>query len=112
MLDVRSTGLSTTYDRTLFGQKADSPFRDERVRQAYVLTWDRDLFIDAAYSTAQFTKAGIEMERAYDGAIAATTYEGWWLDPKARTSAPTPSTSSTTWPRRRSCSLPPVSPTV
>jgi peptide/nickel transport system substrate-binding protein len=84
LLEVRSKGLNTTYDRTLFGQKSDSPFRDERVRQAYVLTWDRDLFIDAAYSVAQFTKAGIDIERAYDCAIAATTYEGWWLDPKGK----------------------------
>src|SRR5437763_5579073 len=28
LLDVRSTGLSATYARPLFGQQADSPFRD------------------------------------------------------------------------------------
>jgi ABC-type transport system substrate-binding protein len=37
---------------------------------------------------ASFVKAGVRMERAYDGALAATTYEGWWLDPKSKDFGP------------------------
>ena len=89
-----------------------SPFLDERVRQAFSMAWDRDLFIDAFYNVSKFEAAGPAGRDALEHvAVPARTRAGG-STPRARTSAPTPSTSSTTWRRRRSCWRRRASPTA
>lgn len=63
-------------------QKADSPFRDERVRRAYSMLIDRDLLIDTFGDTESFEKEGISKERRWSTAIP-TGWQGAWLDPKS-----------------------------
>ena len=75
-----------------FGKLPDgkSPF-DERVRQAFSMSWDRDLFIDVFYNVSKFERrlpvdcAGTRTCRR-SGATGST--------PRARTSGPTPSTQA------------------
>jgi ABC-type transport system substrate-binding protein len=62
-----------------------TPFRDERVRQAYSLSWDRDLFIETFFNVAAFESEGFPMETAWHTQIAANfPYKNWWLDPQGK----------------------------
>ena len=67
-------------------------FRDERVRQAASMSWDRDLYIDV-FSTARSSVPPASSGRELPTSLSAGT-GAWRLDPRARTLAPTPSTSS------------------
>jgi ABC-type transport system substrate-binding protein len=77
-LDPYITGTERLY----LGQNEGSPFRDERVRIAYMKTIDRDAFIDAADNTDKFEAEGLPAQRYWDASIARGVWEGWWLDPK------------------------------
>lgn len=63
-------------------QRTDSPFRDERVRQAYSMAIDRDLLIDSFGDVTTFDKAGIKKETRWNTAIPIG-WEGAWLDPRS-----------------------------
>ncbi|HEX5140853.1 MAG TPA: ABC transporter substrate-binding protein [Dehalococcoidia bacterium] len=71
----------TGSERIYFGQNEGSPFRDERVRIAYMKTIDREAFIDAADNTDKFESEGLPAKRYWDASIARGVWEGWWLDP-------------------------------
>ena len=60
-----------------------SPFLDERVRQAFSMSWDRDLYIDTFGNVSKFEGDGLPVETRWHTAVP-TTYPGWWLDPKSR----------------------------
>ncbi len=81
-LEMISTDIGSRGTRNFFGMLQDSPFRDERVRQAWTMSIDRDLFIDVQYNIPEFTKEGLPMETAWDSALACTAWEGWWVSPK------------------------------
>jgi len=69
--------------RIIFGvERADSPFRDERVRRAYSIAIDRDLLIDAFADVSAFEKAGVKKGVRWHTSIPAG-WEGAWLDPKS-----------------------------
>ena len=74
--------------RCFFGWKASpaekTPFRDERVRQAYSMAWDRDLWIDTFYNIEKFKAAGIPLDTRWNSAVQADNFEGWWVDPKGK----------------------------
>jgi len=72
----------TGTERLYFGQNADSPFKDERVRIAYMKTMDRDSFIIAAHNTDRFAKEGLPVQEYWEGGLGAGTWSGWYLDPK------------------------------
>ena len=76
------------------------------------MSMDRDLYMDTFFNVAKFAKEGLAGRDALEHRASRprSTAGGW--TPRARTSAPTPSTSSTTSPRRRSCSRPPATPTA
>jgi peptide/nickel transport system substrate-binding protein len=79
--------------RTLFGLQpsADgkkSPFLDARVRQAYSMAMDRDLWIEVVYNTDNFKKEGLAVDTRWNTALVADVFEGWWLDPKAKDFGP------------------------
>jgi ABC-type transport system substrate-binding protein len=66
-----------------FGMMGDSPFVDERVRQAVSMALDRDAMIDAAYNISKFEDEGLAMEVRYNSHIQAEWKpSGYWLDPK------------------------------
>jgi peptide/nickel transport system substrate-binding protein len=82
VLEIQTPGIVTANVRAFWGQNDDSIFRDERLRQAMMYTWDRDLFIDVSYNTEKFKKAGLPVETLYDIALRdGSRLEGWYLDP-------------------------------
>src|SRR6266545_6287843 len=64
-----------------------SPFVDERVRQAISMAWDRDLYLDTFYNVSQFASQGLPVVGRWETAVAST-FEGWWLDPKGKDFGP------------------------
>ena len=88
-LELRRNVLSSTSGvRWFFGQLPDSPFKDPRVRQAFVMTWDRDEFVDAMYNAATFKAQGLDVQTVWDTAITGASWAGWWLDPKSKDFGP------------------------
>ena len=66
-----------------FGMMGDSPFKDERVRQAVSMALDRDAMIDAAFNISNLRMKASPMEIRYNSHIQAEwTPSGYWLDPK------------------------------
>jgi ABC-type transport system substrate-binding protein len=63
-----------------FSKQADSPVKDVRVRRAFSMTLERDLYIDAMENTSQFEKEGIPVETAWNGPLAA--FFPSWIDPR------------------------------
>ncbi|HLF76090.1 MAG TPA: ABC transporter substrate-binding protein, partial [Dehalococcoidia bacterium] len=79
--------------RTMFGQLPTpdgkkSPFLDERVRQAYSMAINRDLWIDVIFAVSDFEKAGLALEKRWNTALQASAFEGWWLDPRSKDFGP------------------------
>ena len=64
-----------------------TPFRDRRLRQAFSMSWDRDLFIEANYNTADYAKQGINLETRWNTSVYNVA-DGWWLDPKGKDFGP------------------------
>jgi peptide/nickel transport system substrate-binding protein len=90
-LALRLNERTSSGTRVFFGFKAGSakaPFRDVRVRQAWVMTWDRDLWIDVNFNVSQFRSAGLELQTAWDTAYPNNFYAGWWLDPQGKDFGP------------------------
>ena len=72
--------LTSTLWHVIFGRKGH--FVDERLRQAYVMTWDRDAFLDTFYNVSRFEAEGLPMQTAYESGIQANFWRGWFIDPK------------------------------
>jgi peptide/nickel transport system substrate-binding protein len=64
-----------------------SPFLDERVRQAFSMSWDRDLYMDTMLNVSKFRSEGVPVDARWNSALVATN-EGWWLDPKGKDFGP------------------------
>ncbi|HLF78297.1 MAG TPA: ABC transporter substrate-binding protein [Dehalococcoidia bacterium] len=76
--------LNTPSGRLFYGFEggmAKSPFIDERVRQAYSLSLDRDLWIDTFFNVPVFEAEGLPMEKRWNTAIPAR-WDGFWLNPQ------------------------------
>jgi peptide/nickel transport system substrate-binding protein len=66
-----------------FGYEGDSPFKDQRVRQAFSMMIDREAFDIAINNADVFKQAGLEQEVQANTCITA----GWgpyWLDPNGK----------------------------
>jgi peptide/nickel transport system substrate-binding protein len=59
-----------------------SPFMDERVRQAVSMSWDRGLYLDVFHNVSAFQKEGLPVEGVWNTALPVTNF-GWWLDPQS-----------------------------
>ncbi len=70
-----------------FDDTAKSPFRDERLRQAFSLSLDRDLWIDTFHSVSQLRGEGLPMTTAWNTAVLCNDF-GWWLDPQGKDFGP------------------------
>jgi ABC-type transport system substrate-binding protein len=64
-----------------------SPFLDERVRQAYSMSWDRDAYLDTFNNVSNFRNDGLPVETRWNSVVAAR-WDGWWLDPQGRDFGP------------------------
>jgi peptide/nickel transport system substrate-binding protein len=92
-IEVHATDVVTNGQHTLFGQLPGkdgqkSPFLDERVRQAYSMALNRDLWIDVVYDTDTFRSQGLPVDTRWNTALPGSTDEGWWLDPKSKDFGP------------------------
>ena len=92
-INLYQTDLANQGVVVFFGFKASppdkTPFRDVRVRQAYSLSLDRDLFVDTAGNVSRLTAQGVPVDTAWSTAVSAgVPYSGWWLDPKSKDFGP------------------------
>lgn len=71
-----------------FGLAEGSPFRDERVRIAFMKTIDRQPFIEASYNTDRFADEGLPVETFWESSLKSNTYSGWRLDPQNESDFP------------------------
>lgn len=72
----------TGTERVFFGHAEGSPFRDERVRQAYMMSIDRDLFISVAMNTDRFESEGLPVQDYWESGLGAGSYTGSYMDPR------------------------------
>jgi ABC-type transport system substrate-binding protein len=80
--DVSDPSLLTQYgwDASVAENK---PWRDERVRQAYSMSLDRDLWIDTFYNVGKFQQEGLPSEAVWATTFQASLpFSGWVLNPK------------------------------
>ena len=82
------TYYTTRLQRTGFGMAGDSLFRDERLRQAWVLTWDRELYLQTMFNAEKFRAGGVPVDIVNESALQANTYAGWLLDPLGKDFGP------------------------
>jgi len=80
-LVMRQGGMGRLWYNSWFGYDAGSPFKDERVRQAWSMSYDRDLFIQTFGATEQFTKVGLPVDMRWHSHLTSGL-DGWWIDPK------------------------------
>ena len=83
-VNLFDTGVTHAGMRQFFGHLPASPFKDERLRQAWMYTQDRDLFLDASYDLDSYRKQGIAVETTHDHALWGDAWSGWYLDPKSK----------------------------
>jgi ABC-type transport system substrate-binding protein len=79
--ELMATYFSTLVPRIGFGMAEGSPFVDERLRQAWVLGMDRELFLTTVFNKDRFGKEGLDVTLAYESGLQANTFAGWLLDP-------------------------------
>jgi peptide/nickel transport system substrate-binding protein len=88
-LDMMQTDIGNISPRFFFGHKPESPFKDARVRQAWMQTIDRDLDIEVVFNTQALEAEGLPVETAWACGLLPTAWKGWWLDPKSKEFGPT-----------------------
>ena len=68
----------------MYGWDDGSPWRDERVRQAFSMATDRETFLEVRGNADKLRAAGVPFETRWHTALAAGAYEGYWLDPRSK----------------------------
>jgi peptide/nickel transport system substrate-binding protein len=81
---VPNTNLSSRVERFGFGMAPGSPFLDERVRQAFNMTLDRQLLLEVGGGAEIYTKGGLPWEYRLESGLenGFPGWDGWILDPK------------------------------
>ena len=86
--DIPDIGLYTgdilaVGNRTIFGWN-NATFRDERVRQAFSMSYDRDTWIEVQNNASMFEAAGLPIERRWYSPFPSVLqgYDGWRLEPR------------------------------
>jgi ABC-type transport system substrate-binding protein len=91
-LQMYEADFATPNIVAFFGWRPSSPektpFRDVRVRQAYSMAWDRDLFIDITYDVPNYKAQGLPIETRWNSAVIVTAYKGWRMDPRDKEFGP------------------------
>jgi ABC-type transport system substrate-binding protein len=63
-----------------FGYEGNSPWKDQRLRQAVSMLVDREGFVDVIANRDGFKKEGLDLPVAYHTIVGAG-WTGYWLDP-------------------------------
>ena len=79
--DLFAVGVSIFFGFKV-GDKA--PFKDVRLRQAFSMSLDRDLYLDTWANVARFKADGLEVQTAWNSAARPYDYKGWYLDPQSK----------------------------
>jgi ABC-type transport system substrate-binding protein len=79
-LELMPTYFTSRIQRPGFGAAPDSPFRDERLRQAWMMTIDRDLYLDTVFNLSNYRDAGLPVDVVWESGLQADMYEGWVLN--------------------------------
>ena len=82
-INLYVSNVSAIGNRTIFGWKTPA-LRDERVRQALSMAYDRDLWIDVWNNASTFESEGLPVERRWFSSLnsIAEAYDGWRLEPR------------------------------
>jgi peptide/nickel transport system substrate-binding protein len=86
-LQILALDLQTPSMVMTFGQlpEGKSPFTDERVRQAFSMSWDRAAWVDAMYNVPALEAGGVAVDSRWNSALPADFGEaGGWLDPNGK----------------------------
>ena len=84
--DVASTNFTSFFGwNPAYG--ARTPFRDVRMRQAFSMSWDRDLWLDTVYNVSKFKQQGVDQDVRVNNAVQCS-YDGWWVDPRGKDFGP------------------------
>jgi ABC-type transport system substrate-binding protein len=62
---------------------ANRPFKDERVRQALSMSYDRDLYIETFYNASKFASEGLPVNTYWNSSMGPGL-GNWWLDPRSK----------------------------
>lgn len=89
-ISMYQSDLSIPSAHLYFGYRnnAGGMFRDRRLRQAYSMSIDRDLFAETWYNVRNYTSQGLPVTIAWSSAVPATEYRGWWMDPRDKNFGP------------------------
>ena len=79
--------IAAASPKTGFGYLPGSVFHDERVRQAYSMSLDRESWIDAWYNVSKFESEGLPVIVRWHTHVLCTQ-EGWWMDPRDKDFGP------------------------
>jgi len=79
-LELKTTEWQTSTLRIGFGTAEGSPFIDKRVRQAFMLTIDRELYTDVQYNVSKFADQGVALDIALESGLQANSLTGWFLN--------------------------------
>jgi ABC-type transport system substrate-binding protein len=79
--DMAAVGVSIFFGFKV-GDKA--PFKDARLRQAFSMSLDRDLYLDTWANVSRFKADGLEVQTAWNSAARPADYKGWYLDPQSK----------------------------
>jgi ABC-type transport system substrate-binding protein len=67
--------------------EANKPFKDERVRQALSMSYDRELYIETFGNVSEFRNAGLPVETFWNSSMG-TNSGAWLLDPRSKDFGP------------------------
>ena len=65
-----------------------TPFRDERLRQAFSMAWDRDQFIDVQFNVKSLQDQGIPVRTSWSTSVQNNYFAAWYLDPQGKDFGP------------------------
>jgi ABC-type transport system substrate-binding protein len=87
---IYALDLQTANPVVTFGQLPEgrNPFLDERVRQAFSMSWDRQTWIDAMFDVPGLEQGGLQADVRWNSALPADFGEDWWLDPQGKDFGP------------------------
>jgi peptide/nickel transport system substrate-binding protein len=84
-LQIYAVDLETKSTVMTFGQlpASGNAFADERVRQAYSMSWDRNTWIDAFFNVPALESGGLPVNAKWNSALPADFGDAW-LDPQGK----------------------------
>ena len=78
---TQSEAFQATPSFISFGYEGDSPFKDERMRQAIAMLIDRESLIELISNRGKFRTEGLEIPVRYHSVVGAG-WPGYWIDPQ------------------------------